>query len=49
VIESAVELVLESLKDNARTLIAIGAYSVGKERVFHGEHSERMGSSSIGW
>jgi hypothetical protein len=36
VIESAVELVVDSLKQNARTLIAIGAYLVGKERVFHG-------------
>ncbi len=37
VIESAVELVLDSLKENTRTLIAIGAYLVGKERIFHGK------------
>ena len=37
VIESAVELVLDSLKENPKTLIAIGAYLVGKERVFHGK------------
>ncbi|UJR33500.1 hypothetical protein I4U23_020945 [Adineta vaga] len=35
VIESAVELVLEQLQENPRILIAIGAYLVGKERVFH--------------
>lgn len=39
VIESTVELVLDSLKENARTLIAIGAYLVGKERIFHGNSS----------
>lgn len=36
VIESAVELALDSLKENPRTLIAVGTYLVGKERVFHG-------------
>lgn len=36
VIESAVELVVDSLKENPRTLIAVGTYLVGKERVFHG-------------
>ncbi|CAF3345622.1 unnamed protein product [Rotaria sp. Silwood1] len=35
VIKSAVELVLDSLKENARTLIAIGTYLIGKERIFH--------------
>jgi hypothetical protein len=37
VVESAIELVLDSLKENARTLIAIGAYLIGKERIFHGK------------
>jgi hypothetical protein len=36
VINSAVELVLDSLKENARTLIVIGTYLIGKERIFHG-------------
>ncbi|CAF1942530.1 unnamed protein product [Rotaria magnacalcarata] len=35
VIESAVGLVLDSLKENARTLVAIGTYLIGKERIFH--------------
>ena len=38
VIESAVELVLDTLKKHPRTLIAIGAYLIGKERVFHGKN-----------
>jgi hypothetical protein len=42
VIESAVELVVDLLKENARTLIAIGAYLVGKERVFHGKIYSRI-------
>lgn len=37
VIESAVELVLNSLKEHPRTLIAIGTYLIGKERIFHGK------------
>ena len=37
VIKSAVELVLDSLEENPRTLIAVGTYLVGKERVFQGE------------
>ncbi|CAF0996744.1 unnamed protein product [Adineta steineri] len=35
VIESAVELVSDVLKENSKTLVAVGAYLVGKERVFH--------------
>ncbi|CAF0917142.1 unnamed protein product [Rotaria sordida] len=35
VIKSAVELVVNSLKENARTLITIGTYLIGKERIFH--------------
>lgn len=39
VIESAVELVTDTLRDHPRTLVAVGAYLVGKERVFHGRIS----------
>ncbi|CAF0727805.1 unnamed protein product [Adineta ricciae] len=35
VIQSAVELVSEQLEQNPRTLVAVGTYLVGKERVFH--------------
>ncbi|CAF2337398.1 unnamed protein product [Rotaria sp. Silwood2] len=35
VIKSAVELVLDSLRENSRTLITIGTYLIGKERIFH--------------
>ena len=38
VIDSAVEMVTEALREHPRTLIAIGAYLVGKERIFHGRN-----------